>query len=351
MSTVKLESVAKQFNKVSVVNNLSFTVGEGEFFTLLGASGCGKTTTLRMIAGFYYPNEGFILVDGNDVTRLPPNKRDMGMVFQNYALFPHLTVQENLAFGLKVRHLPRKEIRERTDKYLNLVRLDGYADRRIDQLSGGQQQRVALARALTIQPKILLLDEPLSNLDAKLRQEMRYELRNMQKQLGTTTIYVTHDQSEALAMSDKIAVFENGRCSQVGTPTEIYHHPAGAFVAKFLGETNLVPCQIIATSGDSATVKMLGIQVDVPFSGNLDSKKDSWVSVRPEAIGISLWYGKGVRGVVEGIIFNGATIDIVLRCGEIQMRATVLGDLIYERMLPGTDIACTFLNDSLLLVQ
>lgn len=351
MSTVKLESVVKRFNKTPVVNGLTFTVEEGEFFTLLGSSGCGKTTTLRMIAGFYYPSEGSILVDGNDVTRLPPNKRDMGMVFQNYALFPHMSVEENLSFGLKVRHLPRNQVRERTEKYLSLVRLDGYAKRRIDQLSGGQQQRVALARALAIEPKILLLDEPLSNLDAKLREEMRYELRYLQKQLGTTTIYVTHDQAEALSMSDKIAVFENGRCSQVGTPMEIYHQPAGAFVAKFLGETNLVPCRILNFTNELAKVTMLGIEIDVPYSGKLDTSHDSWVSIRPESIKIAPWSGKGIHGILDGIVFNGATIDIIMICGDTRMRATVLGDPIYERMSIGTEVSCSFSANTLLLVQ
>lgn len=240
MSDVTLKNVTKTFDTVTAVDNVDITINEGELFTLLGPSGCGKTTILRMIAGFYYPTSGKVYFGDNDVTYLSANKRNTGMVFQNYALFPHLTVEENIAFGLKIRKTPKKTIKEKVNKVLEQVSLAGFEKRRIDQMSGGQQQRVALARALVIEPTILLLDEPLSNLDAKLREETRWEIRNLQKNLGITTIYVTHDQSEAMAMSDRIAVLNLGKIQQIGTPEEIYHRPANRFVASFIGKTNLI---------------------------------------------------------------------------------------------------------------
>ena len=241
MGRVELQQVVKRFKDVVAVERLNLTVREGEFFTLLGPSGCGKTTILRMIAGFYHPSEGRILFDGNDVTDLPPHRRDTGMVFQNYALFPHMTVMENVAFGLQVRKRPKDEIKRRVEEALAQVRLAGYGERRISQLSGGQQQRVALARALVIRPRILLLDEPLSNLDARLRDEMRAEIIRLQRSLGITTVYVTHDQTEALSMSDRIAVFNQGVCQQVGTPMEVYNTPNNSFGGLLRGGNQPAP--------------------------------------------------------------------------------------------------------------
>ncbi len=231
---------------------------EGGIFHSLGPSGCGKTTTLRMIAGFYAPSQGRIHLDGKDVTEVPPQKRGTGMVFQNYALFPHMTVFENVAFGLQVRKISKPERKERVEQALDLVRLGGMGDRQIAQLSGGQQQRVALARALVIRPRILLLDEPLSNLDARLRDEMRSEILSLQRSLGITTIYVTHDQVEALSMSDRIAVFQQGSCRQIGTPEQIYNRPEDAFVASFIGETNLLPATVEAVNAEEIQVRSLG---------------------------------------------------------------------------------------------
>jgi iron(III) transport system ATP-binding protein len=234
VASVQLKNITKKFDDVIAVNNISLTIHNGEFFSLLGPSGCGKTTVLRIIAGFYVPTSGEVLFNDKDVSTVPPNKRNTGMVFQNYALFPHMTVFENVAFGLRARKIPKQECRKRVDSALELVDLSGYCKRKVTLLSGGQQQRVALARAIVIEPAILLMDEPLSNLDAKLRRETRDQIRNLQKKLKITTIYVTHDQEEALTLSDRIAVMEKGVCQQMGTPDEIINNPANEFVASFI---------------------------------------------------------------------------------------------------------------------
>ena len=235
MASVQLLNISKKFGDVIAVQDLSLTVQDGEFFSLLGPSGCGKSTVLRIIAGFCIPTAGNVAFCDRDVSALPPNKRNTGMVFQNYALFPHMTVFENVAFGLRARKVPKPEQVERVSNALELVDLPGLEKRRVTQLSGGQQQRVALARAIVIEPEILLMDEPLSNLDARLRRETRDQLLKLQLELGTTTIYVTHDQEEALTMSDRVALLEKGICQQIGTPHEISEHPANDFVASFLG--------------------------------------------------------------------------------------------------------------------
>ena len=239
-SDVVFDDVTKSFGEVVAVDDVSLEVATGEFFTFLGPSGSGKTTCLRMIAGFEHPTSGRVLLHGEDVSRVPPYDRDVNTVFQDYALFPHMTVGENVEFGLKVRRVPKGERRPRADEALGLVHLVGYRDRRVTQLSGGQRQRVALARALVNRPRVLLLDEPLGALDLKLRQDMQVELKRIQSEVGITFIYVTHDQDEALAMSDRIAVFNLGHIEQVGTPGEIYRHPASAFVAGFVGTSNII---------------------------------------------------------------------------------------------------------------
>jgi iron(III) transport system ATP-binding protein len=246
MAKVRFENVQKFFGVTPAVRELTLEIREGEFFSILGPSGCGKTTTLRMVAGFELPDTGRIFFDADDVTSLPPEKRHTGMVFQNYALFPHLTVFENVAFGLRARKRPPAEISPRVVAALDLVDMRELQNRPVTQLSGGQQQRVALARALAMQPKILLLDEPLSNLDAQLRRTTRTELKNLQRRLGITTIYVTHDQEEALALSDRILVMEKGLAQQAGTPEEIYHAPANLFVMSFIGASNALPGTITA---------------------------------------------------------------------------------------------------------
>ena len=287
MASVQLANITKKFDDVTAVEDLSLKVNDGEFFSLLGPSGCGKTTILRMIAGFYHPTAGEIFFDDRNVSVLPPNKRNTGMVFQNYALFPHMTVFENVAFGLRARKVPAPERRERVRNALELVNLADFENRRVTQLSGGQQQRVALARAIVIEPEILLLDEPLSNLDAKLRRETRDQIQRLQRELGTTTIYVTHDQEEALTLSDRIALMEKGVCQQIGTPHEIYNHPANAFVASFMGRSNIMRGTIVESKTDRQPVLMVdvegGIQLRISDSES-ERSGNTILSVRPETI-------------------------------------------------------------------
>lgn len=254
MARVRFENVNKFFGETPAVRDLSFEIREGEFFSILGPSGCGKTTTLRMLAGFEQPDSGRIFFDAEEVTSLPPEQRNTGMVFQSYALFPHLSVFENVAFGLRARKRPQPEINERVAAALALVDMGELQKRLVTQLSGGQQQRVALARALAVQPKILLLDEPLSNLDAQLRRSTRSELKNLQRRLGITTIYVTHDQEEALALSDRMLVLQKGVMQQIGTPEEIYHRPANIFVMSFIGASNTLTGKIVNLANGQTTV-------------------------------------------------------------------------------------------------
>ena len=240
MIDIRVEHLTKRFEDTTALNDISFSIRSGELFFLLGPSGCGKTTLLRLLAGFYAPDEGCIFFGSKEISSLPPHKRHTGMVFQNYALWPHMTVAQNVAFGLQQKKLPADEIKANVAKMLQSVQMDAYADRKPNELSGGQQQRVALARALAIRPKCLLLDEPLSNLDAKLRTEMRTEIRRICKEFKLTTVYVTHDQTEALSIADRMAIFSKGHIEQIGTPIDIYKHPKNRFVAHFLGETNFI---------------------------------------------------------------------------------------------------------------
>ena len=291
-AAIELESVVKGFGGANAVDGVSLSIAEGEFFSLLGPSGCGKTTTLRMIAGFVEPDEGRILLHGNDVTSVPPNKRPVNLVFQQYALFPHMTVYDNVAFGLSVKRVPRREHGERVNEILRVVALEGYEKRRPRQLSGGQQQRVALARALVNRPAALLLDEPLGALDVKLRRHMQLELKRIQHELGTTFVYVTHDQEEALAMSDRIAVMNGGLVEQVGSPREIYETPASAFVADFVGTVNVLDLEGGRVSVRPERIRILreggrldGVVADVVYLGvyrqfHVDTAAGRVVSVR-----------------------------------------------------------------------
>lgn len=286
METISTESLVKSFGKVAALDGVSVRIEAGELFFLLGASGCGKSTLLRCIAGLEMAERGTIRFGGREVTAVPPHLRETAMVFQSYALWPHLSVAQNIAFGLEERHVPKAEIKRRVQDALELVQLAGFGPRAIDQMSGGQQQRVALARALVVKPKCLLLDEPLSNLDAQLRIEMRLEIRSLVKRHGLTAIYVTHDQEEALAMADRMAILSHGRIAQIGTPEAIYRTPLSAEVASFIGETNLIPGVLLESRAPSATVDTaLG-----PLRGRLTDP--DWqpapgaavrLSIRPEA--------------------------------------------------------------------
>ncbi|MFQ6089225.1 MAG: ABC transporter ATP-binding protein [Candidatus Methanofastidiosia archaeon] len=283
MIEVKLRNVTKTFGEIKAVDCVDIKIENGELFTLLGPSACGKTTILRLIAGFYIPDEGKIFFDEHDVTDLPPNERETGMVFQNYALWPHMNVFENIAYGLKVRKLPAEEIKKRVKDVLKLTHLAGFEKRQPHQLSGGQQQRIALARALVIRPKVLLLDEPLSNLDAKLRIEMRNEISRIQKRLGITTIYVTHDQEEALSISDRLAVMNLGKIQQIGSPLKIYSSPSNLFVADFIGECNLVEGEICGRNDFLEIETELGTKFFGVSLKNLNSKR-VFCAIRPENI-------------------------------------------------------------------
>ncbi|MGF0540123.1 ABC transporter ATP-binding protein [Agrobacterium sp. ES01] len=284
---VELRGIVKRFGAVTAVHRMDLSIDEGSFVTLLGPSGCGKTTTLRMIAGLLDPSEGEITIKGKSVTRTPIHKRNLGIVFQNYALFPHKTIYDNVAFGLKYRSQSQSDIDTKVRQALDLVQLPDLSNRFPRELSGGQQQRIALARAIVIEPDVLLLDEPLSALDANLREDMRVELKRIQAQLGITTIFVTHDQSEALAMSDKIVVMSKGHIEQIGDPEEVYVNPASAFVARFLGNSNLVEGKITARTGSDVNVAIGGfgsLKVPVGRSRDMADGERSMVVVRAERL-------------------------------------------------------------------
>lgn len=335
MASIKMENVQKAFGKTIAVDHLNLEIKEGEFFTFLGPSGCGKTTTLRMIAGFYYPTKGVVRFGDKDMTRVPPEKRNTGMVFQNYALFPHMTVFDNVAFGLRVRKVSAADLKRRVMDALQKVRLESYSNRQVSQLSGGQQQRVALARALVIEPEILLLDEPLSNLDAKLRDEMRVEILRLQRDYKITTIYVTHDQAEALSMSDRIAVFNYGVCHQVGTPAEIYNQPANDFVASFIGEINLLPVNVENVQQENIAVTLKNSEQPFKFNvqnpdreGNsiLQTDNDLAVSIRPEAIRILDVAEEGMnifKGKIHSVQFFGSVVNVMVNVQNVLLRVDV----------------------------
>ena len=325
VKSVRLENVRKTFGGQRGVEEVDIEIRPGEFFTFLGPSGCGKTTTLRMIAGFYYPTSGRILFDGQDVTYWKPEKRNIGMVFQNYALFPHMTVFENVAFGLEVRRLSRNVIKEKTERAIRMVHLEGYGNRKITELSGGQQQRVALARALVIEPGILLLDEPLSNLDAKLREETRIEIKRLQTEIGVTTVYVTHDQTEAMTMSDRIMVMKDGVVQQVGSPQEIYNRPVNQFVASFIGESNLLDGEVLEVQDGRAAVdvggnRLIGLAANASPNTRLVRGAKVKLLVRPESVMV----GDGpnpLTGTVLLAEFKGFGISYLMQAGPLQLKA------------------------------
>ncbi|MFU2189037.1 ABC transporter ATP-binding protein [Lacticaseibacillus paracasei] len=283
MSEIRIEGAKKVYGDVTVIENLSLTVPDGALFTLLGPSGCGKTTLLRMIAGFNSIEGGDFYFGDNRINNMEPSKRNIGMVFQNYAIFPHLTVRDNVAFGLKQKKATKEKVVAETDKYLKLMQIDEYRDRKPDQLSGGQQQPVALARALAVNPDVLLMDEPLSNLDAKLRVDMRQAIREIQREVGITTVYVTHDQEEAMAISDSIAVMNQGRIQQVGRPKELYHRPKNEFVASFIGRTNIIQANLKHDGATALLEFSTGYRMPLPILNNV-ADQPVHVSIRPEEL-------------------------------------------------------------------
>lgn len=356
---VRLEKVGKRYGDQWVVRNVTLHIRRGEFYTFLGPSGCGKTTLLRMIAGFITPDEGALFLDGQAVNRVPPWKRDIGMVFQNYALWPHMTVFENVAFGLKERKIPRSEIKKRVMDALAQVDLRETENRRPSQLSGGQQQRVALARTLVIQPRALLLDEPLSNLDAKLRIEMRLELLKLQRDLGLTTIYVTHDQEEALAMSTRVAVMSRGQIVQESTPREIYEQPANEFVAAFVGKSNLLAGEVVrliegyldvdcgegvivrATAPDPAAPAQVGDRIVL--------------SIRPEAVAISASGAvSGERNTLQGRLaasaYQGSYVEYEVTALGKALKAYAANPKGKALFQAGDQVALTFAAEDVVIV-
>ena len=311
MTFLTLTGIQKQFGATYAVHDFNLSAEKGEFVSFLGPSGCGKTTTLRMIAGFEQPSAGTISVNGIDITNQPPNRRNIGMVFQSYALFPNMSVADNIGFGLRVRKQPKDQIRKRVDELLGLINLPDKGGRYPYQLSGGQQQRVALARALAIEPQVLLLDEPLSALDAKIRVALRKEIRSIQRELGITTVYVTHDQEEALSMSDRVVVMSEGRIEQIGPPPEIYNFPATPFVASFVGTLNLIQATVV--DGPTARLSIADQEIVGARPGTGSGQRVT-VAIRPEAIELGESGGSNrLRGTVEDVSFLGSIVRTRVR--------------------------------------
>ncbi|MFT4134931.1 ABC transporter ATP-binding protein [Microbacterium sp.] len=355
--SVRLVDVSKAYNAKhsdqKAVDTINLDIEAGTFVTLLGPSGCGKTTTLRMIAGFEHPTEGDILLDDASVLGVTPDKRPMSMVFQSYALFPHLTVRDNVAFGLKLKKLDRQVRQQKVADGLRMMGIEQYADRYPHQLSGGQQQRVALARALVMEPKIVLFDEPLSNLDARLRVRMRDEIRALQQRLGLTAIFVTHDQSEALTMSDVIVVMSAGRIEQVGSPTEIYRHPANRFVAAFLGTSNFVDGTVSAILGGEGAYPLYRVHTDlgtfdVPGTPGLTAGSAASLVIRAENLHVTAPGDEAISATVRSVAFDGGVVNYVVgsQVGELQGQAPGAAPL-YPR---GTQVALTIEPGSLWVI-
>lgn len=316
MANVKLQNISKSFGKTKVLDNISLEIKKGELFFLLGPSGCGKTTLLRIIAGFHRPDQGHVFFNDQDITEFPPHQRNTGMVFQHYALWPHLSVSENLSFGLKMRGLTAAERDQRVKNVLQMIQLEPYANRSPNQLSGGQQQRVALGRALVLEPELVLLDEPLSNLDAKLRLEMREQIMELHQRLDLTMIYVTHDQSEALSLADQVAIMHQGKIQQVGTPRQIYNHPANTFIANFIGETNFIKGQVRIVQSEIEVETEVGLLYALKNSRDIQAGDQVHCSIRPERLSIldpAVALRNIFSGRIERLIYQGNHEQYFLR--------------------------------------
>jgi len=355
MTSIEVKNLSKSYGDQRVLDQVDLHVEKGELFFLLGASGCGKTTLLRSIAGFVTPDEGRIFLGEKEITRLPAHKRETAMVFQNYALWPHLTVEANVRFGLEEQRLSRPDIRERTEKGLESVQMLPYAQRRIGELSGGQQQRVALARALVMRPKALLLDEPLSNLDAKLRLEMRGEIRRICKEFGLTAIYVTHDQKEALSIADRLALMEGGRMIQVGKPEEVYRLPKNRSVAGFMGETNFISGHVLAVLSDTLRIESpLGAFEGIPARPSHKFSKGDAVtlSIRPESWSLQndAKTTNCIRGKVESSTYLGETAQYTVRRGEFLIKVLELNPR-FEKRSPDQDVLMHVHNEDVVVLE
>jgi len=351
MAFLELTNIRKSFAQSAAVENFNLEVARGEFVSFLGPSGCGKTTTLRMIAGFETPTSGTIHINEVDVTRTPPNKRHVGMVFQSYALFPNMTVAGNIGFGLKVAREAESDIKERVAEMLRIVHLSDFGDRYPYQLSGGQQQRVALARALAIQPQVLLLDEPLSALDAKIRVSLRTEIRSIQRQLGITTIYVTHDQEEALSLSDRVVVMSAGRMEQVGTPFEIYNFPTTRFVASFVGTLNVLSADVADPAGGRLRVDGQEIQAAKPLA-DTQAGKIVTVALRPEVISLNgnSANGNHLSGTIDDVMFLGPTMRVKVRLRDQFLQFDEFNNPHHAPPQPGQQVTVSFPPEACLLL-
>jgi spermidine/putrescine ABC transporter ATP-binding subunit len=350
-AALKLDRVTKTFGKITALDDVSLVVGRGELMTLLGPSGCGKTTLLHLVAGFLMPDGGEIIIDGRRVTDVPTYRRETGVMFQNYALFPHMTVAANVGYGLRMRRVPKPEIERRVADVLALVKLEGLEDRKPRELSGGQQQRVGLARALVIRPKVLLLDEPLSALDRNLRASMQLEIKDIQRKLGLTTIFVTHDQGEALSMSDRIVVVAEGRIRQIGTPDEIYRRPADRFVASFVGDVNVLHARLERVDGAVAAVTLGSAPVLVPAQPLEGTPAGTMVDLflRPEDLRVAEHGTAAVAaGIVAGQIYQGGHVDIYVDVPQAASGRVLLrlpGGEGMSRWPPGTRIGIALATD------
>jgi spermidine/putrescine transport system ATP-binding protein len=316
-STVVIESVSRVFEGHAAVSDFNLEVQGGEFVSLLGPSGCGKTTLLRIVAGFEYPDSGRVLLDGRDITTMPAHRRPVNMVFQRVTLFPHLDVFENVAFGLRLKRVAKSETRQRVGQALELVRLPGYEERRVQTLSGGQAQRVALARAIVNRPKVLLFDEPLSALDLQIRRELQIELKDIHRELGATFVYVTHDQEEAMSMSDRVVVMQDGKIVQVGKPVELYRTPASLFVASFVGRPNIWRGRLVEAAAGRALVDVDGRRLPAPSAGGCVAGDDVALVLRPETISLGKEAGNGevsIGGTVADVRFVGAVVNYRVDC-------------------------------------
>jgi iron(III) transport system ATP-binding protein len=356
MISIRIQQLTKRFGAVTALQNLDLTIEPGELFFLLGPSGCGKTTLLRSLAGFYIPEEGHIFFGEEDVTRLAPHKRNTGMMFQSYALWPHMSVAQNVAFGLEERKVPKPEIKRRVQEALESVRMGSYAERRPNQLSGGQQQRIALARALVIRPRCLLLDEPLSNLDAKLRLEMRVEIRRVCKEFKLTTVYVTHDQKEALSVSDRMAILDRGRILQVGSPREVYRRPTCKLVADFIGETDFIDGTLVSLQGgraivDSAVGRFEGVLGDAKASPANGAKVT--LSVRPECWVLSREAPprNAVHGKIGTAIYLGELAQYQLVVGGHELKILELNPRFIDQSTRGEVYASAEPEDVVVLTE
>ena len=347
---VKLDNVSKKFGKKYIIKNLSLDIYEGEFLTLLGASGCGKTTVLRMISGLEQVTNGKVYIDDVDVTNLDPTKREVNTIFQNFALFPHMTVKDNVGFGLKMKKVNKDEIEKRVKKALKLVKLDDFENRYPSELSGGQQQRVAIARGIIMNPKVLLLDESLCSLDLKLKRQMQVELKKIQKKLGITFIYVTHDQDEALTMSDRIVIINKGIIEQNDTPKNIYKYPTTTFVADFIGESNIFEGYVMSKIDDLVYIKINDdVTLTIKDSGEYKLKETLTLMIRPEDIKISENSLKdGIKGIVEDVIYDGAITKLVIDVNnKLKIKVTTFDDHTYDE---GETVYLKPLKDTVIVI-